>query len=159
MRRDDQGGVREMSTDFRPHEIIQGVRPKISLRAAPDRAACTQDIVTGAVIVMVPRAVTPTHPMARHAEVAHATTDHASEQVVPRLEMTRTEPAVIEMNRLRALKELVVNEGRHRQGNPLRCRPTSGPTLDLTSPRTGLRITGERFVAAGGNKTDGRPVV
>ena len=123
-----------MSTDFGPHEIIQGVRPKISLRAAPERAAGAQDIVTGAVIVVVPRAVTPTHPMARHAEVAHPTTDDASEQVVPRLEMARTEPAVIEMNRLRALKELVVNDGRHDQRNPLRCGPTSGPTLDLTPP-------------------------
>src|SRR5713101_5630713 len=115
MCRDDQGGVLKMSTDFCPHEIIQGVRPKISLRAAPDRAACAQHIVTGAVIVMVPRALTPPHPMARHAEVAHATPDHASEQVVPRLEMARTEPAVIEMNRLRALKEVLANDWRHRQ--------------------------------------------
>jgi hypothetical protein len=73
--------------------------------------------------------------------------------------MARTEPTVIAMNRLRALKELVVNDGRHGQGNPLRCGPTSGPTLHLTPPRTGLRITGERFVAIEVHATNVRFVV
>ncbi len=104
VRLDDQGRTLEMPSHLTPHEFVEFVGAKVALGTAPDAASSPEEIVAGAVVVVVDGAIAPPHPMARDPEITHAAAHQAPEQVVPRLQMARAEPAVVGMQRLRALE-------------------------------------------------------
>ncbi len=95
VRLDDQGWALEMPTHLLPHEPIEFIGANVALGTASNAAAGAEEIVSGAVVVMVEGAIPASHPVARDCEVTHAAAHDAPQQVVARLQVARTEASTL----------------------------------------------------------------
>src|SRR6266542_6149400 len=117
-----------MPPHLSPHERIEFVRAQVALRAALAGSGA-QEVVSGAIVVVMKGAVAPTHAMARRPQVTHPAAHQSAQQVVPGLEMARAKAAVVGMDRLRAPEQLLADQWRDADRNPLGHRPAPSPPL------------------------------
>ncbi len=120
---EQQGRVEQGGVDLGEHELVEGIGTDVALGAAAVLAAGPQRVVVVAVVVPVPGAVAAAHLVAAGAHAAGPAFDQAAQQPGPGLGAARVPLAVVGADLAGGLEDLLADQGRAADRDPLVAGP------------------------------------